>query len=554
MRNAVSYLMEPLLKQFFLIDAICRGFLDETQKWELFRELAKIFCVPMNEETEAYFAVANASQYHTITDYPTYERLCRTIEFAESSGQDIEITPIDRVVLAQKREAMLTKSEIFQQSKNLTADIIADTLLNTAMNGNVDAMVTLAYMEYHGLCICKDVKNAKKRLSLCANWNHLFGNLMGIAYDTHNAQHYYNILYTILRSANQREVFQYICQFTAFEKPCEKCAVPRIIEKAFGLGIIKRNVYDQIFAKVAFSSLICSEDKEKLLLSKKKDAIVSLSDIPFDVDREQPFEFDEAKAKNLPLKRESEIHKILCSLYPALHNRNDLYQTLLVSGNDAYIADMYLQALKEGFTNKSKVFEVDAGNLSAQDFVAAKENFILRGLSETKESHTVFLVKHCEELGENELNELTKLLDYAYRQKFKLMDPTVSMDLSDVLIVLFASDVNENIRKLAQECDVVWTERISDAEKQTVIASTFKARSKSFGMEKAELDDAAKQYLLTFKTGQIIRLIDSALKKAAYDNETVVTADGLKTITDQQNITKTRRQFGYLGGAACEEY
>ena len=554
MNNAVGYLIEPLLTQFFLIDAICRGFIDETKKREIFKELAKIFCVPLNSETEEYFSVAISGQYDSITDYAAYERLCRTIEFAETSGQSIDITLIDRVVLAQKREAMLIKSDLFKQSKNLTSDIIVDTLLNTAMNGNVDAMVTLSYMEYHGLCICKDVKNAKKRLSLCAKWNNLFGNLMGIAYDARNKQDYYNRLYTILRSSNQREVFKYICDFTSFKQTCEKCSIARIVYKAFGLGIIRRNSYDQIFAKVAFSSLISSEDKEKLLLSKKKDAIVSLSDIPFDVDRKRRFAFDEKKAQSTPLKREVELHQILCSISPALNNQNNLYQTLLVAGNDEYIANMYMCALKTGFSKKSKVVEVDAGALSAPDFAAAKEHFILRGLSETKESHTVFLVKHCEDLGESELEELTKLLDYEYRRKFKLMDPTVSLDLSDVLIVLFSSSVNENIKKLAEECDVVWTEKINDVEKETVIDSTFKVRSRSFGIERAKLDDDGKRFLTPFGTGQIIRIIDSALKKAAYDKETVVTAETLRTITAQQNYVKNRREFGYLGGAMREEY
>ena len=117
MKNAVGYLIEPLLTQFFLIDAICRGFISETQKRKIFNELAKIFCVPLNRETEEYYSVATSSHYNNITDYATYERLCRLIEFAESSGQTTEMTLIDRVVLAKKREAMLIKSEIFKQSK-----------------------------------------------------------------------------------------------------------------------------------------------------------------------------------------------------------------------------------------------------------------------------------------------------------------------------------------------------------------------------------------------------------------------------------------------------
>lgn len=554
MKNVVGYLVEPLLSQFFLIDAICRGFIGEEEKKEIFEELSKLFCVPLNSETEQYYTVANSDQYKNIVDYSSYERLCRTIEFAEVSGQHVELTKIDRVILAQKRESMKVKSEIFKQSKNLTADIIVDTLLDTSMNGNVDAMVTLSYMEYHGICICKDSKNAVKRLALCAKWNSLFGNLMGIAYDSRNKEDYYNTLFTILRSSNQREVFKYICEYTSFENECTKSPVARIIEKAFGLGIIRRNVYDQIFAKVAFSSLISCEDKEKLLLSKKKDAIVSLSDIPFDVNREKLFSFDCAKAQNIPLRREEELHKIFCSISPATSNRSALYQPLLVAGDDEYIQDMYVDALKAGFAKKNKVFEVDAGTLSVQDFAGSKENFLLRGLSETKESHTVFLVKHCENIGDSEQEELQKLLDYEYRRKFKLLEPTVSLDLSDVLIVLFASEVTESVRRLAKECDVVWTRRINDDEKQTVIDSTFDLRSKSFGIRSAKMDDDCKRFLIPFKTGQIIRIIDGALKKAAYDNEKLITAESLKTITAQQNVTRSKREFGYLGGVFHEEY
>jgi hypothetical protein len=554
MKNAVGYLIEPLLTQFFLIDAICRGFISETQKREIFNELAKIFCVPLNRETEEYYSVATSSHYNNITDYATYERLCRLIEFAESSGQTTEMTLIDRVVLAKKREAMLIKSEIFKQSKNLTADIVADTLLTTATNGNVDAMVTLAYMEYHGVCICKDAKSAKERLALCAKWNNLFGNLMGIAYDARNKENYYDILHTVLKSSNQREVFKYICEFTSFDKEFNKCAVASIIEKAFSLGIIRKNVYDQIFAKVAFSPLISAEDKEKLLLNKKKDAIVSLSDIPFDVDRGKTFAFDESAALCSPLHRDEELHQMFCSLSPALNNRNELYQTLLVANSDEYISDMYLDAIKAGFEKTNKVIELDASTLSAQDFAAAKENFILRGLSETKDSHTVFLVKHCDELRESELDEMTKLLDHEHRRKFKLMEPTVSLDLSDVLIILFASEVNENVKNLSEECDVVWTERLTEDEKKVVIESTFNARSKSFGIERARLDEDGMRYLAPFRTDYIIRIIDSALKKAAYDKETVVTAKTLRTITEQQNFTRMRREFGYLGGFKREEY
>ena len=69
MEKAVAYLMEPLLTQFFLMDAICTGFIDEAQRKQIFCEMAKIFCVPMNEETQTYYEVANSAQYKNIVDY-----------------------------------------------------------------------------------------------------------------------------------------------------------------------------------------------------------------------------------------------------------------------------------------------------------------------------------------------------------------------------------------------------------------------------------------------------------------------------------------------------
>ena len=554
MDKAVSYLMEPLLTQFFLIDAICRGFLNESRRMDIFGELARVFCVPMDDRTRAYFALADSPVYKNIADYADYERLCRTIEFAQKSGQSVELTQEDRVILAQKREAMQIKSELFKQSKNLTTDTIADTLLNTAMNGNVDAMVTVAFMEYHGICMGRDPQNAVKRLGLCAKWNNLFGNLMGIAYDSSGAEEYYNTLHTVLRSGNQRDAFEYICRFSGYVGYCVKNPVARIMEKAFGMGIIRRNTYDPIFAKVAFSPLIGLEDKEKLLLSKKKEAIVSLSDIPFDVERESDFSFDRVESNDLPLRREDELHNILCGIWPATHHRLGLYRPLLVAGDDGYVADMYLNALKAGFDENNPVFEVDAGTLSPQDFYAAKEHFVLRGLSETKCSHTVFLVKQCDELRQDMLPELIKLLDYDYRCKFKLVEPTVSMDLSDVLIVLFASQTNETVRKLAEECETVWTRRINEDEKQQVIDAAFAARAKSFGMEQAVLEQAGKDYLAPFKTGQMLRLIDGALKKVAYENGSVITLETLKEVARRQNVSSGRREFGYLGGGTNESH
>ena len=112
MKNTVTYLTEPFLKQYFLIDAICKGFLSETERYEVFADLAAVFCVPMDEETKMYYQVSGSEHYRMISDSSSYERLCRTIEFEEARGIDVGLTELDRVILSAKRESMLVKAEL----------------------------------------------------------------------------------------------------------------------------------------------------------------------------------------------------------------------------------------------------------------------------------------------------------------------------------------------------------------------------------------------------------------------------------------------------------
>lgn len=554
MEKTASYLMEPLLTQYFLMDAVCGEYLESDTRKNIYGELTRLFCIPSEKETECFFRAAEAEPFKSVTDSAAYERLCRTIEFARKSGQDVALTEMDRVLLARKQEAMRIKAKLFDKLCNLTDDMIRDTLSNTAMNGDVDAMVMLAYMEYNGICVCEDRASARKRLRLCAKWNHLFGNLMGIAYDPENAETYYDRLYTVLRSADQKAVFSYICNQTGYGGVPAKDPVADMLETAFGMKRMKRDTYDRSFAKIAFSQLLTAEDKEKLLLNNKSEAIGTLLDIPFNAKRDSAYCFDCEQASRIPLPRTEELERIFCGIYPTSGHIPGGYRPLLVASEDAYIPEMYAEALKAGFSGSNSVIEINAATLSRADFAGGKENFILRGLSETKQTHTVFLIKNCDEMGEAELEELIRFLDYDYRRRFKLLEPTVTLDLSDVLPILFASRVNPAAKRLAKECDVVWTAPITDKEKQLMIGSVFARRAKSFGIGSAKLESDGRAFLAPFKTEQIVLLLDGALKRAAFRNESVITAEALRTVSDQQGIRRSKREFGYLGGGCNEEY
>lgn len=541
-----TYLLEPFLAQFYLLEAICGDFMTEKEKQKLFAELSKVFCLDREPAAKEYYELSKQECFQQITDYGAYERFCRTIEFAEKSGQEITISETDRLILAQKREAMEMKTSLFRQGKNLTRETIATTLLHMAMQGNVDAMATLAYMEYHGLCVCKDRKNAMKRIRLCAKWNHLFGNLRGIVYDTENGQTYYDTLYTILQSASQKRIFAHVCQVTGHQAGGSKQPVAKILEKAFGLNLVKRNAYDHNFAKVAFSELVSAEDKEKILLHKQKDNGPLLSEIPFDAKCNKTVTFDAGCLQKAPLKRETEEKKIKQNLTVAMECPGAVYTPLMLVASDDYVTDMYAGLLKQGFA-KAPVVELDASLLTTQDFSAGRENVFLRSLSETKSTRTVFFIKHCEALEDDKLQGLVKMLDYTYRSKFKLFEPTVSLDLSKLLFVLFAGQQNEAVMALSKCCDTVWTAPVSPAEKHAVIDSVFSARLAAFGCKNMTMEEGCKAFLTAYGTKQVQQIVDGALREAIFEKETAITLNTVQMVCKEQQVA-TKREFGYMGG------
>ncbi len=542
-----AYLLEPFLAQFYLLEAICGDFMTEKEKQKLFTELAKVFCLSQEPEIKQYYELSKQECFQQITDYAGYERFCRTVEFAERSGQQIQVSEADRLVLAQKREAMSIKAGLFRQDKNLTRETIATTLLHMAMQGNVDAMATLAYMEYHGLCVCKDRKNAMKRIRLCAKWNHLFGNLMGISYDTENGQNYYDTLYTIFQNASQKQIFNHVCKATDHQAGGSKQPVAKILEKAFGLNLVKRNAYDHNFAKVAFSELISAEDKEKILLHKQKDNVAVLSEIPFDAKCNRTIAFDANCLKKAPLKREGEEKKIKQNLTVATMCPGAVYTPLMLVASDDYVTDMYATLLKQGF-GKTPVVELDASLLTAQDFSAGRENVFLRSLSETKSTGTVFFIKHCEALEGENLQSMVKMLDYTYRSKFKLFEPTVSLDLSKLLFVLFAGQQNAATMTFSKCCDTVWTAPVSSSEKHAVIDSVFSARSAAFGCKNMTMEEGCKAFLTAYGTRQVQQIVDGALREAIFEKETAITLSAVQMVCKEQQQVATKREFGYMGG------
>lgn len=548
MKNeAYSALLEPLLAKYYLLCSVCNAYMSDEEDRRIFSLLSSVFCVSENSLTDTYYMESQKEHFKVISDFRSYERFCRTAEFAKNSGQNIEMTEFDRVILAQKREAMIISDSLFRACKHLTKENINEILLLFSNNGSVDAMSMHAFMEYHGICMKKDSESAKKTIRRCAGWNDLFANLMGLSYDKENSERYFNRLFTVMNTTSKREAFEHIRECFGYSGALTEDRVAKIINKAFGMGIVRRELYDRAFSKVAHSSVISAEDKEKLLLTKQKDALPALSDLPFDIKKKGNILCDE-KCTDLPvIKREWEMTKIMQNLAVSAACPREVYRPLLIISSDEYVSEMYSEMIKKGIGDVRSV-TISAGTMSGGDLAHSRENFILRGLCETKDANTVFFIKDCEELDDANLEDMCRLLESEYRKKYRLSAPPVSMDLSTVGFVLFANEQNPAVTALSHFCDTVRTAKINQSEKKTVIASIFEQKKEAFAHRDVQMSDGCVEYLCSYDVKQSDRIIDEALRYAIYKKMVLIDAECLRGICKDRNINVLKRGFGYTGG------
>lgn len=539
-----EYLLEPFLVRYFLLDALCGGFLTDAQREKLFFELAEVFCLSQEGALREFYGAVRQPHFQAIEDLAGYQRLCRTVEFADLTAQDAGLTDRDRLILAQKRKAMTAKAALFPQGKNLTRETVLAGLTGKAENGSIDAMTALAYLEYHGIFGCADRETAIRRARLCAKWNDLFGNLFCIAYGGAEKQEYYDTLFTVLRGAAEQPVFRHICDATHWRGTCCRRSEARLMEKAFGMEIIKRGCFDRTFARAAFSPLLSAGDKEKLLLSRQPDAWTGL---PFDLRAGEGLRFDEGCAAGLPLHREEELRKILQNFAVAQRCPAEVYRSLLIVSAEEYPVRMYGDMIRQGLAG-APVTELDAGTLTDADFAATGDNVFLRGMGKTGSMDTVFLIRDCQELSEDHAAQLCKVLDGDFRRGFKLFQPAVSPDLSGLRFVLLASRMTSGVRGLADYCDTVSVGRVRPEEKDAVISNIFRRRAGAYGCAGLELEEEGRTYLAGFDIGQASAVLDGAIRDAVFCQAGTITLQALQQVSRERNLTPGRREFGYTGG------
>lgn len=541
------YLIAPFLSTFYLAEAVCRHYILGEERKELFMKLAEVFCIPAGDELEAYYRESGREQYRSIVNIADYERLCRSIEFLQITGKAPEITAIDRMIMAQKRCAMTVKSEIVKNDVNMTRDEIYLTLSDLSEKGSINAASLLAFLEYNGICVGVNKKSAIERIRMCAEWNDIFGCMMGLCYDKERSEEYMSLLHTLLTLSGREEAYRSVCARSGIVGEAEPQRRAEILEKAFGMGSVKRDLYDINYARVVKSEIISDEDKRKLLGSKQQETAALIAKIPFGAVLGEKLKFDRSVVDRVPLKRENELRGILRNIKVALTCSSRVCKPLMISSNDGFLTSMYADMIKAGF-GEERVVELDAGNLTYRDFEPTCDHFFLRGMEKTGSARTVFIIRSCEELGEGEREALAKLLAGSSRKSFELYHPQVSLDLSGLILVLLSSAKNPALSSLVSRCETVISDRVKQEEKPRMIESVFASTLSSFGLHDFRMAEECLPYLETYDAKSTGQLLEAALRSAVYEDRKEITLEDVRENGKGLKPISPISGFGFNGG------
>lgn len=536
-------LTEEFLTCYWLVVSVCEGSFDAACRRAVYDKLAAIYCLPGKDN--GYFQALETAPFCSVTDTAAYEQLCRMMEYAEKSGRPVAVSDTDRLLLGRMRIALQKKSAIIPTVGRLTDAALTETLIRAARNGQIDAMTVLSFLEYEGILPGADRDRAVRRMRLCASWNDLFGLLFCLSRDDLYHGERKAALRVLLSHSALESAEPYLTKKLHLDREAGDETVPRLLEKAFGLGTVKREKYDPEFAAVAFSGVITAEDKKNLLLSTHRQALPAL---PFTMKRGGHIAFSADGAAWLPSTRREESAQIMRSLAVAVRCPDAVYRPLLLAVGDGFVGDMYEKAIRACLPDAA-VCNVDAAMLSPEDLAPTWQNIFLRHLCATEKADTVFFVRHCEELDKAQTVDLLRMLDPAGRRSFKLTAPAVSFDLSGVRFVLFSRDRSHPFTLLSEVCDTVICEKTADGEKTAAVRSILSDLCRGFEGFKADLaGEECMETLVRYDIDDIRLILDRALRDAVYRDEGCITREELAEAATELGLSRHRAEFGYMGG------
>lgn len=429
---------ETLLREYFSCNAALG--LNYNRK-AVFFGLGAVFCLQERDIVDLFGLTENPAIREIVTD-DDYKRYKRIEQYGKLIGGESAYSDAEKAIIAIKGDAVTAIAAAgLIADGNSSQNKIVTTLTDCAESGSVLALKILGFLQCEGILVGKDEQTGVKNLEKAMRWGDVGAAFGMLKYSRTDKTEILKTLNAVVKNTPY-EFMQQIAEKAYGISVDGKCAREALlIKQAINADKIKKGVYDSMIARVVYADSIGIKDKEKILFSETKESLSETCDLPLRL-KFSDISVDKDAACAMPLSREAEVKNVLRSLSDSDLRATDSFRPTCLCSDSEYVAEIYADVVRAAFKN-ARVEKIDAADLREFDVSPDKNNVFLRNIDERVGN--VCLISMRGDVPDYALEAIKAVLSGNRRKNFRLVKPSVTLDISSVLPVCVCD--SENAKK-----------------------------------------------------------------------------------------------------------
>lgn len=525
---------ELFLHTYFLLDETAGKLVGDSKL--LFQKLYAVFLLP-ERDADALYALTQREEVRRIDSYDDYARVCRIREYAALADTDVALP-------AELDEIVSIKGEALREARRLGCEVntaatetaVCKALTESANTGLTVALCTLGFLQCEGIYVERNARLGVKNLERAARWNFVEGILFALYYGDNRLTNMER-LYTVTRGTLYEEIYEAASKAYGIDG-ARILPESKMLQKAFGAGILKPEIYTSQYSRFIFSPILTLRDKERALFSGHREIVAETADLPLKLCFGE-LAFDPTAIACLPLAREQEKDEVRRLTLNADMRGETAYRPVCLSADSQYLLSLYMKAMGKAFPS-AHIERIDVADLNGYDFEPTRNNVFVRGCDEDRQN--VYLLYFKGVIDDGVMNAVKKFLQSDKRKSFGLQHPAAVLDLSPVLPICFCDTQNARLLRLC--CDVIALAPVGEAEKSELLAYLLQAKAVQYKMQSVRADGEVLKMLAQYPIDRAEEIVDRAVRFHRGEDAFVLTAQIVTQTAAEDTGERTRYGFG----------
>lgn len=536
----IDSVTELFLSQFFMLRATLGNFGEHGK--ELFSSLGQTFFMNENEADRIYNMIRSSeiSAISTEKDYYRHLRAKQYLGMISTSYVYDELT--DALINIKGNAIINAASHGIKYASEATATSIYQYITGKALLGDIFFMRILGIMQCEGIICAKDRSRGLKTLEAAASWYDIPSILLALYYGNTTEINLNRLCLSIdnspyghLLSLCERK-YGYISGSETYEH--------KMLVRAFGMGILKREIFLSAYAKIIYHKTLSLTEKENLVFSYSKEQIMAISGLPLELCHFDmvPLTYgDSDNFDRISFFREKEQSTVIQSFVNSDLRIYEGYRPVCISSSSQYMLRIYADAIK-GASDVVHIERFEASDLNEYDFEPNERNILVKNCRADKLNVYFFFL--LGKIKESVMCQIKNFLITAKRSKFRLSNPAIVLNLGEILPVCFCD--RENAKLLEGYCESIVLSDVSSSETRSAVLSFISEKSRLYKTGDISITESAMDKIVNLGLDKAENTIDAAIRKNRKINEKIVLTEEM--LSEFCNMTKEPCGFGF-GGA-----